>query len=171
MNGEVRIGSDTDRWYSTLLFVAAAGGLALTFVGIGYWFAARRARALPAGAQPSTLALTDGFGAPPDAPPFKRLGDERTASPADPFVVIPTLVSTTPVPILRRASRKMGTRRVAISTDQPIRVAPGNPLDAARGFYIDSSRTLPVEMPFNVEIFAVRAGAQDANVAVSVTWI
>lgn len=137
-----------DDFWDALFKVAAAGGLALFFVGIGYYLARRQEQGLglfPAGAPKlpngGRARMTGGIG-----------GNSYT-------------VGATPVKIVDSTVSGI-ERTVIISTDQAIRVGP----QAENGMIIPGG-VHPFTYPFPLrpddELWAVRATNATATVAVT----
>jgi hypothetical protein len=148
-----------DAWQA-LVFVAAAGGLALAFVGIGVWIVRR----IGAGEAPVPLRLTpaaglDGFG---------NVQLRRSDAVHDGFRIITIPVGNTPARIVGTSAGD--PRSVVISTDQPIRVLETSEVSSERGFYVPANipYTVPHGVGPNDELWAVRAGDANATVSISV---
>jgi len=161
--------------WDALTFVLAAGGVALFFVGIGWWLANRRQAALAGG-----LGGLDGatFSVPsfPPALPVQLAplrshdyGQSRRPDVEKRAYIERRQVGASAVEIL--SSSRAGARRVRIACDQPIRIANGRNVEGDPGLGMPIAAT---EQPFDLgvlpgdqKLFAVCApGGSPANVTI-----
>jgi hypothetical protein len=176
--------------WSALTFVLAAGGVALLFVGVGWWLSRRSFGNAPGsplaaplasgsfGALPAGLWTPDAVGegprglltpTPRQGPPARRHDTNRRPDIEQTPRIESFSVGTSAVEVVSRSAA--GSRRVKIATDQPIRLGNGSGVAAApeRGLPI-SAGDQPFDLgvlPPGARFFAVvPPGGSAANVTV-----
>lgn len=170
-----RLGGNVNREqkqnWEALLFVLAAGGVALAFVGVGWYLAnKRREEESPRLAGLDALERWMMHAAP-----------EPSALPPPPQRPVPAIVPKTSHPLEGSLGRIVVTnsptqlvssggggvyaKDVTITTDQPIRVDYyGGSVSATSGIYVAAGQPVTITVGPNQQLWAIRASGANANV-------